>query len=100
MPLDYDEFSTKLNRKKENARTLLKSVYIILERCKLYKSSLNIDPFLESLFYNEGYQRISAFDGFVYHGNLSNSLFDNKLIENFFKEAGYLKYGDKYIRYM
>ena len=99
-PIDFDEFSKKLNMKKENARILLKSIYVILERCRIYKVSNYIDVFLENLFINEGYQRISAFDGFVYHGNLSNSLFDSKLIETFFKEAGYLKYGDKYIRYM
>ena len=99
-PIDFDEFSKKLNMKKENARIILKSIYVILERCRIYKASNYIDVFLENLFINEGYQRISAFDGFVYHGNLSNSLFDSKLIETFFKEAGYLKYGDKYIRYM
>jgi hypothetical protein len=55
--------------------------------------------FLEQFFKNEGFIRIPSFDAFSYIGKTNNSNFDKDLVELFLKEAGYLKYGDKFIKY-
>ena len=85
--------------KKKLSDAILRTVLDILDRCTLYRSTQNVDPFLEQFFYQHGYTRYPAFDGFQFTNNKINAKFGDDLIEMFFSKAGYLRYGDKFIRY-
>lgn len=86
-------------KKKILRDAILRTVLGILDRCSLFKGTKNVDPFLEQFFYQHGYVRYPAFDGFQNTGSKVNAQFDDDLIEVFFNKAGYLRYGDKFIKY-
>ncbi len=95
-PVEEPEIPKKNNKLRE---AILRTVLDILDRCTLYRSTQNVDPFLEKLFFQHGYTRYPAFDGFQFTNNKINAKFGDDLIEIFFSKAGYLRYGDKFIRY-
>tara|TARA_B100000886_G_scaffold106652_1_gene71159 strand:- start:324 stop:692 length:369 start_codon:yes stop_codon:yes gene_type:complete len=95
-PVEEPEIPKKNNKLRE---AILRTVLDILDRCTLYRSTQNVDPFLEQFFYQHGYTRYPAFDGFQFTNNKINAQFGDDLIEIFFSKAGYLRYGDKFIRY-
>lgn len=77
----------------------LKVILNILEKCNSQKATLGIDNTLDKLFLDHGFMRGQIYDGYQYTGVVTNPVFDRELIESFIKKAGYIKYGDKFIKY-
>ena len=86
--------------KKNNINNIiLVNVLSILEKCNALKATLGIDNTLDKLFLDHGFMRGQIYDGYQYTGVVINPVFDRDLIESFIKKAGYIKYGDMFIRY-